>query len=55
MSEECKLELCAESIWPSKICAQLQGMMILAIDTRTSLVGAQGGGVNSLRVSAGPM
>ena len=24
MSDECRVELCAESIWPSMICAQLQ-------------------------------
>ena len=47
MSEECKLELWAESICPSKICAQLHGMMILATAKRDSALGAQGGGVNS--------
>ena len=35
MSEECKLELWAESMAPSRICAQLQGMMALAITRNT--------------------
>ena len=55
MSDECKLELCAESIWPSKICAQLAGMMILAMDTCTSSVGAQRGGTKGVMVSGGPI
>ena len=33
MSDECSVELCAESIAPSRICAQLHGMIAFAIDT----------------------
>ena len=54
MSEECRLELWAESIAPSSTCAQLQGTWILAMLTRASAVGAQGGGVNGATSSAGP-
>ena len=54
MSDECRLELCAESIAPSRICAQLHGTMALAIVTRVSFVGAHGGGTNSATCSALP-
>lgn len=47
ISLECKLELCALSRAPSVICAQLQGILILAILTLVSAVGAQAGGTNS--------
>jgi hypothetical protein len=55
MSDECRLELCAESIAPSRTCAQLHGSTTLAIVTRVSAVGAQGGGTNGgLRLPSGP-
>ena len=54
MSDECRLELWAESIAPSRICAQLQGTITLAIETRAFSCGAQGGGTNSATWSAGP-
>jgi hypothetical protein len=55
MSEECRLEECAESIWPSRICAQLHGTWIFTVDTRAFAVGANAGGSNAGMVSAGPM
>src|SRR5690349_16943396 len=55
MSVECRLELCAESIAPSRICAQLQGTLILTIATLVSSVGAHAGGSNSGISSGGPM
>ncbi len=55
MSDECRLELCAESIAPSRICAQLQGTTVFAMLTRASAVGAHAGGVNAGIVSAGPI
>ena len=55
MSVECRLELCAESIAPSRICAQLQLTMILTIATLLSGVGANAGASNSGISSAGPM
>ena len=55
MSEECRLEECAESIWPSRICAQLQRTRTLVAETRASGVGANAGGSNSGISSAGPM
>src|SRR5690606_21299439 len=54
ISDECKLELWAESIAPSKMCAQLHGSTTFAIETRASARGAQGGGVNSGIVSGAP-
>ena len=47
-------EECAESIWPSSICAQLQGMDIFRIEICTSSLGAKGGRWNSGISSAGP-
>ncbi len=55
MSEECRLELWAESICPSVICAQFAFTLILRMLTRASGVGAKGGGSNSGMVSAGPI
>src|ERR1044071_2157938 len=55
MSEECRLEECAESIWPSRICAQLQGTWIFTIAHLLVGVGAKAGGSNSGMVSGGPM
>src|SRR3954462_12250961 len=55
MSEECRLELCAESIAPSSICAQLHGTITFATVTRVCAVGANAGGRNSGTLSAGPM
>ena len=55
MSDECRLELCAESMAPSRIWAQLQGTITLAIVTRASAVGAQDGGTKGGCVSIGPM
>ena len=47
MSVECRLELCAESIAPSRICAQLHGTWTLTMDTLVCAVGAKAGGSNS--------
>ena len=55
MSDECRLEECAESICPSRICAQLQRTRTLVALTRASGVGAKAGGSNSRISSAGPM
>ncbi len=55
MSEECRLELWALSIWPSMICAQLHGSWMRTIETRSAPVGAQGGGSNAGMASGGPM
>ena len=49
------LDECAESIWPSKICAQLQRTRTLVEDTRASGVGANAGGSKSGISSADPM
>ena len=54
MSEECRLELCAESIAPSRICAQLHGITALAMLTCTSALGAQAGGTKAGIASFGP-
>src|SRR3954451_18705310 len=54
MSEECKLELCAESMAPSRTWAQLHGTSTLAMLTRTSAVGAHAGGENAGNESSGP-
>ena len=48
-------EECAESICPSRICAQLQAMLIFTMLTRVSSVGAKAGGSNSGMLSAGPI
>ena len=49
------LDECAESIWPSRICAQLQRTRTLVALTRASGVGAKAGGSNSRISSGGPM
>src|SRR5690606_21326540 len=54
-SDECRLELCAESIAPSRICAQLQGMITFAMLTLVSAVGAHGAGAKGGMSSCGPM
>src|SRR3954447_24561591 len=55
MSEECKLDECAESICPSRICAQLQRTRTFVAETRASGVGANAGGSNAAISSAEPM
>src|SRR5690606_8694916 len=54
-SDECRLELCAESMAPSSIWAQLHGISTLAMLTLVSALGAHGGGVNSGASSCEPM
>ena len=55
MSEECRLDECAESICPSVICAQFAATLIFRMLTRSVPVGANEGCSNSGMVSAGPM
>ena len=55
MSVECRLELCAESIAPSRICAQLQSTCTFTMLTRVSRPGANAGGSNAGMDSRGPM
>ncbi len=55
MLDECRLELCAESIEPSSTWAQLQATCILTMEMRVSAVGAQAGGSNSRIVSRAPI
>src|SRR4051812_11925768 len=55
MSDECRLDECAESICPSKICAQLQRTRTFVAETRACGVGANAGGSTSGISSAGPM
>ena len=54
MSDECRLEEWAESIPPSKICAQLQGTLYLAMAILVSGAGWNTGGSNSGMVAASP-
>jgi hypothetical protein len=55
MSDECRLDEWAESIWPSRICAQLQRTRTLVALTRAPGVGAKAGGANYGISSAGPL
>ncbi len=55
MSDECSDELCAESMAPSRTCAQLQSITNLTIESFAFSLGANGGGVNAGIVSRGPM
>ena len=48
MSDECKVDEWAESIWPSRICAQLQATWIFTIDTRVCGFGAKAGRFESV-------
>ena len=54
MSDECRLEEWALSIWPSWICAQLHGTRILRIAMSISSRGAKAGGSKGGAASRSP-
>ena len=55
MSEECSVEEWAESMAPSRICAQLQSTITLEMEMRASGVGWNTGGSKAGISLAGPM
>lgn len=55
MTDEWRLELCAELIEPSSTCAQLHAVCILTMLMRVAALGAQAGGSKARIDSAGPI